>query len=153
MFTKKDRGTFKYWFAHWGAYQLTALNLGCWKPRFLLHDIKKPWQMLLYRDYKTGQQMHRDHARHHLTYWTNREFDDSAFERLDFLGMVIDWECSRFTKQEAPMNARETLAVMAQNLKDGKYNGWVGCYSIEPYPAQIQEFEKRISNILKDLGL
>lgn len=28
MFTKKDRSTFKYWFAHWCAFNMTALNFG-----------------------------------------------------------------------------------------------------------------------------
>ena len=31
MFTKEDRSSFKYWFAHWCGFQLTALNLGIWK--------------------------------------------------------------------------------------------------------------------------
>ena len=39
MFTKADRSSFKYWFAHWCGFQLTALNLGIWKPKYLLHDI------------------------------------------------------------------------------------------------------------------
>ena len=52
MFTKKDRSSFKYWFAHWCGFQITALNLGIWKPKYLLHDIEKPWLKLLWGDYK-----------------------------------------------------------------------------------------------------
>ena len=29
MFTKEERNGFKYWFAHWRAFQMTALNLKC----------------------------------------------------------------------------------------------------------------------------
>ena len=46
MFSKSERSSFKYWFAHWCAYNMTALNLGMWKPKYLLHDIEKPWLML-----------------------------------------------------------------------------------------------------------
>ena len=27
MFTKEERSGFKYWFAHWRTFQMTALNL------------------------------------------------------------------------------------------------------------------------------
>ena len=47
MFTKEERSGFKYWFAHWCAFQMTALNLKCWRPKYLLHDIEKPWLSLL----------------------------------------------------------------------------------------------------------
>lgn len=57
MFTKEERSGFKYWFAHWCAFQMTALNLKCWRPKYLLHDIEKPWLKLLWGDYKTGTAM------------------------------------------------------------------------------------------------
>ena len=67
MFTKADRSSFKYWFAHWCGFQLTALNLGIWKPKYLLHDIEKPWLKLLWKgDYKRVQKWHRTHNKHHL---------------------------------------------------------------------------------------
>lgn len=102
MFTKNERSSFKYWFAHWCAYQMTALNLKCWKFRFLFHDIEKPWLKLLVRDYKKVQQWHRKYNRHHIEYFMKH--DDA-----DYLGMVIDWECSRFTKESQPLNARQEL--------------------------------------------
>ena len=34
MFTKEERNSFKYWFAHWCAFQMTALNLKCWKFKY-----------------------------------------------------------------------------------------------------------------------
>lgn len=122
MFSSKERGTFKYWFAHWCAYQMTALNLRCWKPRFLLHDVDKPWLNLIF-PYPKSKILHRKWSRHHLEY--------SGKKEIDWLGMVIDWECSRFTKIERSANARQVLKR----------------YKNDP------EIVEKISNILKYLGL
>ena len=35
----------------------------------------------------------------------------------DFIQMVIDWECARYTKPDKPLNARETLYKYYPNLK------------------------------------
>lgn len=96
MFTKEERSTFKYWFAHWCAFQLVALNLRAWKPKYLLHDIEKPWLRLWYRgDYSKVQAWHRSHRKHHLGYPGKK----------NYIEMVIDWECSRFTKLSSPETA------------------------------------------------
>lgn len=36
----------------------------------------------------------------------------------DFIQMVIDWECARYTKPDKPLNARETLAKFYPELTD-----------------------------------
>ena len=103
MFTKKQRGGFKYTFAHWCAFQMTALNHGCWRWRFLFHDWYKPW-LKLFLPYTKVQKFHRTHARHHeewIILHPNR--------KPDVLAMVIDWECSQYTKEACQLNARETL--------------------------------------------
>ena len=87
MFTKEERSGFKYWFAHWCAFQMTALNLKCWKPKYLLHDIEKPWLKLLWGDYKRVQRWHREHNSHHLEYFFTHK------GKADWQAMVIDWEC------------------------------------------------------------
>lgn len=97
MFTKKERGGFKYTFAHWCAYQMTALNLGIWKFKYLFHDIEKPWLKLILQDYKKVQQWHRKHNSHHMEY--EKPWDAEA--------MIIDWECSRYTKTASPLTAKE----------------------------------------------
>lgn len=99
MFTKAERSSFKYWFAHWCSYQMTALNLKCWKFKYLFHDIEKPWLKLLWGDYNKVQQWHRRHNKHHLTY--------PKKSKIDWEAMVIDWECSRFTKTASPYTARQ----------------------------------------------
>jgi hypothetical protein len=99
MFNKEEKNSFKYWFAHWCAFQMTALNLHCWKFRFLFHDIEKPFLSLIFSDNKV-KTFHRLHSRHHAEYkGTN----------FDYLSMVIDWECSRFTKKLAQLDACDTL--------------------------------------------
>jgi len=105
MFTKADRSSFKYWFAHWCGFQLTALNLGIWKPKYLLHDIEKPWLKLLWKgDYKRVQTWHRTHNKHHLEYGLIHGWD-----AIDWEALMIDWECCGLSKQEAQLDARETL--------------------------------------------
>lgn len=103
MFTKQDRSSFKYWFAHWCGFQLTALNLGIWKPKYLLHDIEKPW-LKLFWDYKKVQKWHRTHNNHHLEYGLKHGWD-----KIDWEALMIDWECCGLSKQEAQLDARETL--------------------------------------------
>ena len=96
MFDKSERSTFKYWFAHWCAFQLTALNLRVWRFKYLFHDIEKPWLRLLFRgDYTKVQRWHRHHNNHHLQYP----------DKKDYIAMVLDWECSKLTKTSSPYTA------------------------------------------------
>lgn len=125
MFDKNERSSFSYWFAHWCAFQMTALNLHTWKFRFLFHDIEKPWLKLIW-PYEKVKKFHRTHNHHH----------PECQGKKDWLGMVIDWECSRFTKTAAPMNARETL----ESMKIRK-------------PEWYPEMKKNIEPILNKLGL
>ena len=103
MFDKKDRSSFKYWFAHWCAFQLTALNLGIWKFKYLLHDCEKPWLKLIW-EYKHLQTWHREHNSHHLEYGLK-----NGFNKIDWVALMIDWECSHLTKKQCPLLARETM--------------------------------------------
>lgn len=106
-FNEDERSSFSYWFAHYKAYNLTALMLNVWKPKYLLHDIEKPWLKLLWKDYKKVQQWHRKHNNHHLQY--------KDVTKIDWEAMVIDWECSRFTKAASPLTARELFEEMKDN--------------------------------------
>lgn len=96
-FDRKDRSSFSYWFAHWCAFQLTALNYKRWKPKYLFHDIEKPW-LKLFLSYKKVQRIHNKHNKHHLLYYF-------IHEKADWEAMIIDWECGRLTKQQCPRNA------------------------------------------------
>ena len=102
MFTKKERSTFKYWFAHWCAFQMVALNHKCWRWKYLFHDIEKPWLKLIWDDYKKVQKWHRYHNNHHMEYYMTHK-------KADWLAMAIDWECSMYTKESSPLNARNEM--------------------------------------------
>lgn len=115
MFTKKDRSSFKYWFSHWCAFQTTALNLGVWKWKYLFHDIEKPFLRLIW-EYKKVQQFHRKRNSHHLEYGLEHGWD-----KIDWMALIIDWECCQYSKQEAQLDARETLEFEVCRDKWKKY--------------------------------
>jgi len=102
-FTKENRSSFTYWFAHWCAFQMTALNLKKWKPKYLFHDWEKPW-MRLFCSYSTVQKWHRYHRRHHPEYGLKNGWD-----KVDWDEMIIDWESCHYTKIAQPLNVIETL--------------------------------------------
>lgn len=112
MFTKDERSSFKYWFAHWCAFQMTALNLKAWKIKYIFHDIEKPWLRLFF-SYKAVQSMHRSYSKHHLEY--------KYKEKIDWEQLVIDWECSRFTKESAPLTAFEEMERKCRKYPGQKY--------------------------------
>ena len=117
MFIKADRSSFKYWFAHWCGFQLTALNLGIWKFKYLFHDIEKPWLKVLWKDnYKRVQKWHRCHNNHHLEYGMIHGWDEINWEAL-----MIDWECCGLSKQEAQLDARETMEYEVKREKWAPY--------------------------------
>lgn len=133
MFDKSQRSTFPYWFAHWCAFQMTALNHHMWKLRYLFHDWEKPW-MRLFFDYPKVQKWHRKHRKHHPE-WLERklstchgsfadvDYYDALYylEFFDYEAMIIDWECSHFTKEASPRNAREELKVFLKLDHISKY--------------------------------
>lgn len=100
---------FKYWFRHWRAFQKIAMRYHCWKPRFIFHDIEKPFFQIFLK-HATVTRIHRKLNRHHV---------DFLFPKYrDYLGMVIDWECARFTKPNEPLNARQTMETYYPELKN-----------------------------------
>ena len=102
-YKESDKGTFSYWFAHWRAYNSYAIEQGVWKPKYLLHDAGEPWLRLV-MDYEKANKFHKSHNRHHLEYEGSKPFDYDA--------MILDWEVSRFTKEDAPMNSIQTMDKM-----------------------------------------
>lgn len=100
-FGRKDRSSFKYWFAHWCAFNMTAILCRAWKFKYLFHDIEKPW-LKLFLEYEAVQSIHRRNSRHHLEY-------KRGFEKIDWEALVIDWECSKFTKYSCVLNAQEEM--------------------------------------------
>lgn len=95
-FDKPERSSFRYWFWHWLAFNLTAKEYHIWKPKYLFHDIEKPW-LRLFLEYDKVQKIHRTHNKHHLEYQGKKDWE----------GLFIDWECSHLTKNASPKRALE----------------------------------------------
>lgn len=100
-FGEDKKSSFSYWYYHWKAFNLVAIYLHVWKFKYLFHDIEKPW-LRLFLPYKKVQKWHRTHNKHHVQY-------KGGIDKIDWEALVIDNECSRFTKLAAPLNAREYL--------------------------------------------
>ena len=110
MFERNSKRGFAYWFAHWCAYNMTAINCNAWKFKYLFHDIEKSWLELIMPHDKV-KRFHQRHNRYHFTYRKR--------SRVDWEAVVIDWECSRFTKVFRSETAREVAKL---RLLDGRIN-------------------------------
>lgn len=137
MFTKEERSTFPYWFAHWCAFNMTALNLRVWKFKYLFHDIEKPW-LRLFWDYERVQRWHRYHNNHHLEYMYRGTVDIEA--------MLIDWECSRFTKETSTLTARQEWEKLVDEWKSMDWHYYR--YMLEQHPELTT-----VDKVLEKLGL
>lgn len=121
-YRKNNIGAIKYTKEHRKAFkeiEKELLGYNTW--RSLLHDIDK---VILYNiwPHKKVKNFHRRTARHHVENKIKKT-------RNDYIEMIIDWECARYTKPDKPLNAYDTL------------------YKLYPY------LEKEILPILKDLNL
>ena len=75
----------------------------------IVHDLDK---VLLYTvwPHKKVKNFHRSTARHHIE-------SKSKKTRADYIEMIIDWECARYTKPDKPLNAYDTLYKWYPNLE------------------------------------
>lgn len=106
LYPETEKSTFSYWFAHWRAFQKTAFKLRVWKPWYLFHDIEKPFLMWVWKDYPRVRAWHRKHNRHHYQY-DNGEI--APWLWCDYTAMVVDWECSHFSKLDAQLDAFDEM--------------------------------------------
>lgn len=113
-FGKNERSSFPYWFNHVIAFNLVAIKLGVWRFRFLFHDFEKPWLKLFMKDYKKVQKWHRKRNSHHLEN-IFQKVKANKTHKADWIGLICDWECSRYTKISSPLTAREELDKLIEN--------------------------------------
>lgn len=107
-----DIAKMKYTLAHKRAFRKVEKELlGKNTIRSLFHDTDK-LILLILTDKKTASKIHRRTSRHHYR----------AHTKSDFIQMIIDWECARFTKPDKPLNARDTLYEYYPDM----------CYIMEP---------------------
>ena len=128
-FDKSKRSTFPYWYNHWKAYNLTALLLEDWKFKYLFHDIEKPWLRLIF-PYEVVQKFHRKNSNHHIEY-------KKGYNKIDWMGLYIDWFCGRYTKYASNLTVKEEASEQIKkhpNYKDviDKYlSGYILYYNDE----------------------
>lgn len=122
-FDETERSTFSYWFNHWKAYNLVAKKLKVWKIKYIFHDWYKPW-LKLFMPYEKLQKFHRVHSKHHIEWLENKFKHCSAclykthgyeyINSFDYEGALIDWECSRYTKNVAQLTGYEKFEEVFQ---------------------------------------
>ena len=89
----------KYTLAHRKAFlKIEKILTGKNTLRGYLHDMDKII-LKIFLPEEIVHKIHTKHSRHHRL----------AHTREDYIQMVIDWECARYTKPDKPLNARETL--------------------------------------------
>ena len=152
MFNSNEKSTFKYWFAHWCAFNMTALNLGVWKAKYLFHDIEKPF-LKLFLPYEKVRELHRKHNKHHPEWLENKlnknEYYALAYiNKYDYDATIIDWECSRFTKLDSQLTAYDEYVslILDSKVMEKKYPNLTGCH-------YYNTFKDKLQLSLKKLGL
>ncbi len=83
--------------------------------RGYMHDIDKllllyPLALITGHNKKWASHYHRKYNRHH----TENRYTKT---RRDYIEMIIDWECARYTKTDKPLNAYETMNKYYPELK------------------------------------
>ncbi len=76
--------------------------------RGLFHDCDK-LVMYLFMNAQKAHKIHTSRARHH---------HKSAKTREDYIQMLVDWECAKFTKPDKPLDAWETLYAYYPQLEE-----------------------------------
>ena len=99
---KENIGAIKYTKEHRKAFrkiEKEVLGHNTW--RSIVHDLDK---VILYNiwPHKKVKNFHRSTARHHNE-------NNIKKTRADYIEMIIDWECARYTKPDKPLNAYDTL--------------------------------------------
>lgn len=80
-----------------------------------LHDLDKiliwyPVAFISQKDIKWCHKQHRNFSKHHVE-------NKSQKTRKDYINMIIDWECARYTKPDKPLNAYETMQKFYPELQ------------------------------------
>ncbi len=83
--------------------------------RGYIHDLDKllfwyPFAWIFNKNSEWVQAKHCKHNRHHIE-------NKSVKMRADYIEMIVDWECARFTKPDKPLNAYETLMKFYPQLQ------------------------------------
>ena len=77
----------------------------------LMHDMDKVFMYIFSTKSKKDI-----HTKHRLT--KKHHVNDIPKTEKDYIQMIIDWECARFTKPDKPLNARQTLDKYYPQIKN-----------------------------------
>ena len=77
--------------------------------RYLVHDMDKVVMNLLDIPGKDIKKIHRENRSHHY-------IEGKKYDRIDYIEMIIDWESARYTKDDKPLNAKNTLIKYYSNI-------------------------------------
>lgn len=100
MFILRNEDYIKYTWNHKKAFlKVEKILLGKNTIRGYLHDVDKLF-MYMFLSKKLANKLHRKYSHHHI---------NKAKTIADYTQMIIDWECARFTKEDKPLDAFETL--------------------------------------------
>ena len=108
---RANLGAIKYTLEHRKAFKKVEKELlGQNTLRSLVHDIDK---VILYNflEHKKVKEFHRKTARHHVE-------NNIKKTKADYMEMVIDWECARYTKPDKPLNAYDTVYKIYPDLEN-----------------------------------
>ena len=147
MFPKEKRSDFDYWFAHWAAFQMTALNCRCWKFKYLFHDIEKPF-LKLFLPYKKVQTLHRRYHKHHPE-WLEHKLNKwqkilswqlicEFMDEFDYEAAIIDWECGHYTKIAQPRDAYDEYEHMFEFDNFSEKYPFITRYCYEEFSARLK---------------
>ena len=108
---KANLGAIKYTLEHKKAFKKVEkefLGHNTW--RSIVHDIDK---VILYNfwEHKRVKEFHRKTARHHVE-------NNIKKRKGDYIEMIIDWECARYSKPDKPLNAYDTLYNLYPDLEE-----------------------------------
>lgn len=120
-FSKNDRSSWPYFWAHWCAFQMVAINLRIWKFKYLFHDWYKPWLKMFGVPYLAIRYFHRTHSKHHLE-WIS--VSGKLPNRFDWDAAIIDWECSQYTKEACTLGARAKMEELITRNSNDHYIVW-----------------------------
>lgn len=73
------------------------------------HDMDKVVMNLIGFPFEDIKRIHRLHNTHHYN-------EGNTYTKADYIEMIIDWESARYTKDDKPFNAYDTLVKFYPNL-------------------------------------
>lgn len=108
------------------------------------HDMDKMYLLLFYEK-KDIESYHRAMSTHHD--------NDLEKKELDYIEMVLDWESARYTKDDKPFNAYDTMCKFYPHLED-KIMPILNKIGLDKSTLEkeedVVEYAKTISNVTEE---